>query len=241
MTAAPATAGLGLAVLTGVARRGQVGEVVARILGEAGYALALIARDAGDADARAGELRASGLAATGYGCDLTDADALGEVAAAIAAEHPRGARALVCLAGGFGGAPSVADTAPALFQRQVAINLTTAFLTTRAFLPMVRSARGSIVYFASAAAMAGENPAGMAAYASAKAGVATLMRAVAREERAHGVRANALAPTMVRTGDNVAAMGDAKAYVERETVAWWVRHLCAAEAGPISGQLIRLG
>ena len=56
MTAAPA--GGGLAVLTGVARRGQVGEVVARILGEAGYSLALLARDADDAEARAGELRA---------------------------------------------------------------------------------------------------------------------------------------------------------------------------------------
>jgi len=239
MTAAPA--GGGLAVLTGVARRGQVGEVVARILGEAGYTLALLARDAGDAEARAGELRAAGVRATAHGCDLTDAGALGEVAASLATDHPSGARALVCLAGGFGGAPSVADTEPALFQRQVAVNLTTAFLTTRAFLPMVRTARGSIVYFASTAAMPGESPAGMAAYATAKAGVVTLMRAVAKEERANGVRANALAPTMVRTGDNVAAMGDAKAYVERETVGLWVKHLCAPESGPVSGQLIRLG
>ena len=235
MTAPPA--GAGLAVLTGVARRGQVGEVVARILGEAGYTLALLDRDGHEAEARAGELRTTGARVTAHGCDLTDADALGAVAATIAAAHPGGVHALVCLAGGFGAAPSVAETEPALLQRQLAINLTTAFLTTRAFLPMVRAARGSIVYFSSTAAMPGGSPGGMAAYAAAKAGVATLMRAVAKEERTHGVRANALAPSAGRT----AAMGDATAFVERETVGLWVKFLCAPESGPVSGQLIRLG
>ncbi len=229
-----------LAVLTGVARRGQVGEVVARILGEAGYTLVLLDRDGAEAEARAVELRAGGLRATAHACDLTDADALGSVATSLHAAHEQGLRALVCLAGGWGGG-SVAETDAAAWQRMFAINLTTAHLTTRAFLPMLRVARGSIVYFASAAVVPGASGKGMAAYAAAKGGVATLMRTVSEEERATGVRANALAPTAIRTAANTASMSDKTVYVERETVGEWVKFLCSSESGPISGQLIQLG
>jgi NAD(P)-dependent dehydrogenase (short-subunit alcohol dehydrogenase family) len=122
-----------------------------------------------------------------------------------------------------------------------AINLTTAFVATRAFLPLVRQARGSMVYFASAAALPGASVARMSAYAAAKGGVVTLMRAVAAEEKAHGVRANALAPQAIRTDQNLSSMGEDHQYVERETVAAWVLWLCSIASGPISGQVIRLG
>jgi NAD(P)-dependent dehydrogenase (short-subunit alcohol dehydrogenase family) len=98
-----------------------------------------------------------------------------------------------------------------------------------------------MVYFASAAALPGASVAKMSAYAAAKGGVITLMRAVAAEERTHGVRANALAPQAIRTAENLASMGEDKNYVERETVAAWVLWLCSRVAGPISGQVIRLG
>jgi NAD(P)-dependent dehydrogenase (short-subunit alcohol dehydrogenase family) len=81
----------------------------------------------------------------------------------------------------------------------------------------------------------------MSAYAAAKGGVITLMRAVAAEEKANGVRANALAPQAIRTADNMASMGADKNYVERETIAAWVVWLCSELAGPVNGQVIRLG
>jgi NAD(P)-dependent dehydrogenase (short-subunit alcohol dehydrogenase family) len=81
----------------------------------------------------------------------------------------------------------------------------------------------------------------MAAYAAAKGGVITLMRAVAGEERASGVRANALAPQAIRTGTNISSMGQDQKYVERETVAAWVLWLSSKAAGPLNGQVIRLG
>lgn len=230
-----------LAVLTGVSRKGQVGEVVARVLGERGAALALIARNAGEVDARAAELRASGIRATAYACDLTAAVSVHEVAQRIAVSHVEGVSALVCLAGGFSGGSRIADDDPALWQKQLAINLTTAYLATRAFLTQLRAARGAIVYFSSAAALPGAKVAGMAAYAAAKVAVATLMRAVAQEERDSGVRSNALAPTAIRTATNIEALGDSIGYVERETIAEWVAYLCSPASGPISGQLIQLG
>jgi len=135
----------------------------------------------------------------------------------------------------------IADSDVAGWNRQLAINLTTAFVTTRALLPMLRTGRGAIVYFASEAALPGARVAAMAAYAVAKTGVLTLMRAVAQEERGNGVRANAVAPSSIRTATNVQAMGDGVRYVEREEVADTVLYLCSERASAVTGQVLRLG
>ena len=100
---------------------------------------------------------------------------------------------------------------------------------------------GLLIWEELEAALPGAPVSGMAAYAAAKGGVVTLMRAIAAEEKAHGVRANALAPTAIRTRQNLASMGSDKNYVERETVAAWVLWLTSEESGPVSGQVIRLG
>jgi NAD(P)-dependent dehydrogenase (short-subunit alcohol dehydrogenase family) len=97
-----------------------------------------------------------------------------------------------------------------------------------------------MVYFASTAALPGAGVAKMSAYAAAKGGVVTLMRAVAAEEKGNGVRANAIAPLAIRTAQNLASMGKGHQYVERETVAAWVLWLSTRAAG-INGQVIRLG
>ena len=120
------------------------------------------------------------------------------------------------------------------------INLTTAYLVTRAFLPFVRSAKGAMVYFASEAALPGGKVGGISGYAAAKVGVLALMRAVAQEERANGVRANAVAPTSIRTAANVRSMGENARYVEREEVAAAVVYLCSEDASAVNGQVVAL-
>lgn len=230
-----------VAVLTGVSRPGQVGETVARALAERGAAVVLIDRTGVDAEARASELRALGFHATSAHADLTDVDQLDAVARAVSSEFG-GVDALVNIAGGFSMSGKVADSDPHAWSRQLGIGLTTAYLTTRAFLPLVRTRRGSVVFFASAAALPGGRIGEMSAYAVSKAGVITLMRAVAQEERDSGVRSNALAPTSIRTATNVESMGGAARYVEREEVADAVRFLCFSEAArSITGQVIQLG
>ena len=52
------------------------------------------------------------------------------------------------------------------------------------------------------------------------------------------MRANAVAPSSIRTADNVRAMGDGARYVERETVADAVLRLCAEER--VTGHIIAL-
>ena len=228
-------------VVTGVGRSGQVGESVAAAFAGLGAHCVLIDRDPAQVAERAAELQARGWAVSAHGCDLTVSDQVDAVAASVAAGSPTGVHALVCLAGGYAPGSPVADSAPDDWQRMFAINLTTAFLTTRAFLPLLRKAGGSVVYFASAAALPGGRVAKMAAYSAAKTGVVTLMRAVAGEEQEHGVRANALAPTSIRTATNVASMGADASYVERETVADWVVLLCSEASGAVNGQVIKLG
>jgi NAD(P)-dependent dehydrogenase (short-subunit alcohol dehydrogenase family) len=229
-------------VVTGVGRSGQVGEVVARWFAERGARIAVVERTMETAEARAAELRAPPLGrdARAFACDLTVPEQVDPVAAAVA-EQLGGTDALVCMAGGFGMTGPLDASDPAAWHRQIAINLTTAYVATRAFLPALRRRRGAIVYFASAAALPGASVGATAAYAAAKSGVLTLMRAVAQAERQAGVRANAVAPTSIRTAANEASMGADAAYVEREQVAAAVGWLCSEGASAVTGQVVRLG
>ena len=229
-----------LALITGVGRAGQVGEAVARAFAERGDHVLMVNRDLADATARADEFRAAGLAATPYACDLSDAGQVTALAALVAREHGPALDALVNLAGGFAMSGPVAESAPDVWDRMHRINVVTAYLATRAFLPQLRAARGAIVFFASEAALPGASVTNVWAYAAAKTAVLTLMRAVAREERDTGVRANAVAPTSIRTAANLESMGPEVRYVEREDVAATVRYLCSTEARAVSGQVVRL-
>ena len=232
-----------LAVVTGIGRSGQTGEVIARTLAEAGTRIIAVSRDAEEAAARVTDLRAAGHDAQSFVCDLSDeaqVAALARDVAATAGSPPR-LDALVHVAGGFAMSGPVAESTLATWNTQLAINVATAYLATRALLPLLRPAHGSIVYFASAAALPGASVARMWAYAAAKSSVVALMRAVAEEERANGVRANALAPTAIRTQANLLSMGDKTRYVEREDVANAVAWLCSDASRAVSGQVIRLG
>lgn len=227
-------------LVTGIGREGQVGEAVAAALADAGAAIAAVDLLSDAAQARAAALRARGARADAYACDLTDEAAVQALATTIASQNDHRLDAVVHLAGGFT-MSSIADSTPAVWQKQVALNLTTAALTARAFLPLIRASRGTFVFFGSAAALPGASAANMAAYVTAKGGVLTLMRAIAEEERGNGVRANALAPTAIRTAANEKSMGSDARYVEREEVARIVVWLCSDASKPITGQVVALG
>lgn len=233
-----------LIVITGVGREGQVGEAIARGFAQRGAALALIDLHAPDTH-RSTTLQSLGAAhVSAHTANLADAADAQRVAAEVQQAHEERhadrVHAVVCVAGGFGMTGSLDESDPAAWAKQFSINLETAFATTRAFLPGVRAANGSFVYFGSVAATPGGSSQGMAAYAAAKSGVLSLMRTVALDEKAHGVRANAVAPTAIRTATNVADMGDQAGYVERESVADVVAFLASPLARNVSGQTITL-
>ena len=227
-------------LITGIGREGQVGEAVARALATPGATMLLVDRRLEQASDRAAALSREGVRAFAYGCDLADAAAVSELATEMRREHGDRLRAVVHVAGGFSLSGSVSESDLEVWRRMVDINLTTAYLVTRAFLPLVRAAKGSLVYFASEAVTPGGKVANISAYAAAKAGVVALMRAVAQEERGSGVRANALAPTSIRTAANVQSMGESVRYVEREEVGAAVAFLCSEAASAVTGQVIAL-
>jgi meso-butanediol dehydrogenase/(S,S)-butanediol dehydrogenase/diacetyl reductase len=161
---APASAPAGVAadefrgasvILTGVGRRGQLGEVVASAFAEKGATVILVDRDQDAVRERAEDLGRQGGIAHSFGCDLTDPKAVGALSEEVAKVAPSGIAALVNMAGGYVDGTAVAETEPATWHKLFAINLTTAFVSTRAFLPLVRRARGSLLFFASAAALPG--------------------------------------------------------------------------------------
>lgn len=226
-------------VITGVAFEGQVGETLASTFCEAGARVAAVDRARDQVMARAAALADNGFDCRAFPCDLTNPADTAALADQLRALYG-GVDAFVHAAGGFATSGPLADSDPAVWDKMFAINLTSAYHTTRALLPLLRLRRGAIVYFGSTAVLEGGESANMVGYAAAKSALLTLMRTVAQEEVTHGVRANAIAPVAVRTAANVAAMGSGVRYVEREEVAAVARYLCSPEAARITGQVIVL-
>jgi 3-oxoacyl-[acyl-carrier protein] reductase len=78
----------------------------------------------------------------------------------------------------------------------------------------------------------------MAIYSAAKAAVAGFSQSLALELQDRQIRVNAVAPAMVRTMDNVAAVGEGEAqYVEMQEVTEGVLAL-ASPLSTVTGQII---
>lgn len=228
-------------VLTGVGREGQVGEIVARAFAERGARVFLVDRIEDEARARSDALVAAGLRAAALSADLSDPAAVDALVARVREATAGRVHAVVHLAGGFAPSGAVADSDPAAWSHQFTINLTTAYLTARGFLPALRATKGSIVFFSSEAALPGARLAGIGAYAAAKSALLSLVQTIAQEERDNGVRANALAPAAIRTAANIAMAKGADAnFVTREAVADVVVWLCSDAARAVTGQVVRV-
>ncbi len=225
-------------VLTGVGREGQVGEALAAAFAERGARVFLVDRNEAQAQARADALLAAGKRAAALGADLTDESAVAALAERVRDATGGRVHALVHLAGGFASSGPVADSNPELWSKQFALNATTAYLTARAFLPLLRAGKGALLFVASEAILPGGKTAGVSAYVAAKSALVGLMHSIAEEEKGNGVRANALAPTSIRTAANVESMGADASYVSREDVARVALWLCSDEARVVTGQVV---
>src|ERR1043165_2882064 len=109
-------------LVTGVGAEGQVGEVVAKAFADLGASLVLVDRTPDNVNARAAALTAAGKTARAYACDLTNADAVADLAKQVHANHGGKLRALVHMAGGFAMSGPVAESAVDTWHKQIAIN-----------------------------------------------------------------------------------------------------------------------
>jgi NAD(P)-dependent dehydrogenase (short-subunit alcohol dehydrogenase family) len=222
-------------LITGVGHVGQLGHAIAeRMLGE-GARLVLVNRSA-SVEPIAEELGRRGDVIALRG-DLTLPEDAMRIMGEVRERYGR-LDALVNAAGGLTVIKTIADTRSEEWRGEIARNVDTAFQMSRAALPMLRESRGAIVNFTSPA---GERASGsMGAYSAGKAAVIALTRALAIEERANGVRANAIAPGMIDTEQNRQAWGveeDAR-FVTREEVANVVAFLISPAGSGITGETV---
>jgi NAD(P)-dependent dehydrogenase (short-subunit alcohol dehydrogenase family) len=138
------------------------------------------------------------------GIDLTDESAVARLYDGVPSLW-----ASIHLAGGFAMA-AVATTTKADLMKQIDLNLVTAFLSCRAAVnAMTRTGGGRIVNVAARPALEWRTGAGMAAYTASKAAVAALTVALAEEVAKAGILVNAVAPSIMDTPANRAAMPQA--------------------------------
>lgn len=104
---------------------------------------------------------------------------------------------LVNVAGGLVARKTVTDMDEAFWDTVIDLNLKSTFLVTKAVLPFMPDG-SSIVNFASQAGRDGGGP-GSVAYATAKGGVMTFTRGLAKELGPRRIRVNAICPGMINT------------------------------------------
>ncbi len=129
--------------------------------------------------------------------DMTKAAEVKEVVAACTKAYGNVVHVLVNVAGGLMGRKPLAELDEAFWDAVMDVNLKSVYLVTRAVAPHITEG-GAIVNFASQAARDGGGP-GAVAYSTAKGGVLTLTRGLAKELGPKGIRVNCVSPGMIST------------------------------------------
>jgi NAD(P)-dependent dehydrogenase (short-subunit alcohol dehydrogenase family) len=220
-------------LVTGVGRAGQIGHAVALAFGQAGARLVAADLDAVDVSRRVREFQAAGIDAQPSAGDLTIPD-IAALAVETALRNYGRLDAVVNVAGGLTTFGPIAKVGVRDFDREIAINVKTAFLVSQAAVDALAATRGAIVNFASIAVLEPQSP--MAVYSAAKAAVAGFTSSLAGELAERSIRVNAVAPGMVRTSDNVASAGADARYVELSDICAGVLDL-ADPASTVTGTI----
>jgi 3-oxoacyl-[acyl-carrier protein] reductase len=170
-----------------------IGAATCRLLGADGVRVAVVARGADAAETLAREIRDAGGEAIAIAADCRSPEEI-ESAREAVEERYGPVELLVPFAGGFDSFTPVAEFTLEEWQEVIDANLTSTFVTVRAFLPgMIERRRGGIVTMSSISARFLDKLT-QAAYAAAKAGVIMFTRHLALEVGEYGIRANCVAP-----------------------------------------------
>ncbi len=219
---------------------GGIARATTARLAAAGWRLVLATRDAA---------KLAGAPGTVISVDTTTpegaASALAQATAALGAPPQK----LVHAVGSTLIAP-LARTRLEQYRSVMTVNLDSAFYTAQAWLGALTAAKlpGAAVFYSSVVAAVGV--ANHAAIAAAKGGVEALVRSLAYDYAAHGIRINAIAPGLTRTpmtermlaseaaATQISAQYPLGRYGEADEAAALTVFLLGDEAGWITGQII---
>ena len=171
--------------------------------------------------------------------ELVEADLFDAGAAEAAVGAVAELEAVVDLVGGFSAGPRVHETDPQDFERLIRLNLTPAFTLARAAMPRMMDRGGGAFVGVSARPALRPFP-GAAGYITAKAAVLAFIQALDAEYRGHGIRCNAILPSVIDTPANREAQPDAdwSKWVPPEEIAKVVCFLVSEDSKPTSGAAI---
>lgn len=175
-----------------------IGRAIAMMFAEHGAAVVLTARRQSRLDEVVKDIRDKGGRAHAFAGDI----GLPETHERIVAEARRefgGLDIAINNAGTVGAARPLADIELEDWEHTLTINLTAAYLGARSQIPaMLEQGGGSVVFTSSFVGTSVGLP-GMAAYGASKAGLMGLVKGIAADYAARGIRANALLPGGVDT------------------------------------------
>jgi NAD(P)-dependent dehydrogenase (short-subunit alcohol dehydrogenase family) len=176
---------------------GGICRAIALAYAEAGAAVACADIDAAGAAETARLVEEAGGKAVYCQCNVADPD---DVQAATDAAYGTFGRLDILVSGAAPHDPGgpITETSLAEWQMVVDINLTGAFLLSKAALPyMIAGGGGSIIFIASQLGRVGS--AGRAAYCATKGALIQLAKVIAIDHAGQNVRCNALSPGAVET------------------------------------------
>jgi len=180
-----------VAIITGASS--GIGKAAATLFAANGAAVVLVARRQDALNQLVRDIEAHGGRAIAVVGDVTQECTHKEAVAAAQATFG-GLHIAFNNAGLVGAMKPLAELKPSEWSKALAVNLTAAFLGARIQIPaMLEQGTGALVFTGSFVGNSVGLP-GMGAYAAAKAGLMGLVRSIAADYGAAGIRANALLP-----------------------------------------------
>ncbi|MBD2463499.1 glucose 1-dehydrogenase [Oscillatoria sp. FACHB-1407] len=174
-----------------------IGFATARLFIQEGAEVAITGRDQTTLDAAVEELGANAVA---YRADVTDSTTRTDLFDKLG--HQFGELDIVFANAGISARTPVGSTDEAIFENIIRVNLTGAFLTVQAALPLLKDGssiilNGSII--ASQGRIGSQGRGGHAAYAASKAGIVGMARSLASDLAPRRIRVNVVAPGATKT------------------------------------------
>lgn len=233
------------ALVTGGA--GLIGSAISWQLARMGAAVVLNGRDPEKLGARAGEIRDAGYRAHAVPADVTKEEDVARLFAE-AGEWAGGPVHVVINNAGGGAGSLLHEMTLERWNQALALNLTAAFLCSRAAVPGMRDAGFGRLIAISSLGYVGV--VGQGAYAAAKAGLEGLSNSLALENADFGITSNVVVPHLVRSprhaqrdpAINELLLDEAviRRFGEPEEIATAVGWLAAPEAAFVTGEVLHV-